>query len=352
MKLLLIFVTFVIGLFSTSTWAVDCYQNNHGGAALVNTTITPFTVPENTPVGKKVWESGDITVTVYCDNSSYDPNNPDHIRHENIYAYILDSFHNTDGSLTNNPYLAFGVTYNGVDYDIPDTNFNTGACVDSHNDETGTTNATDCNGSSFVEHVQFSVRFRLYVKLKKLPPQQHEEYTFPPITVLTFDGAGGINTLQGAKNLHYTIDGLTNIDFLDCSVNIKIYPENQTVDFGSVLIGAIASQPSRATFSISALKDTEADCTEKFDVTTSFYTTDTLYDDTHLDMGNGLLMRINDQTGNYDIQYNQYQDFATYAPGTPDTVTHDYIAELTKNPGKDVVEGPFSKDLVIKVNYQ
>ncbi|MGG1929179.1 hypothetical protein ABFY58_25420 [Enterobacter soli] len=87
-------------------------------------------------------------------------------------------------------------------------------------------------------------------------------------------------------------------------------------------------------------------------MTTSFYTTDTLYDDTHLDMGNGLLMRINDQTGNYDIQYNQYQDFATYAPGTPDTVTHDYIAELTKNPGKDVVEGPFSKDLVIKVNYQ
>ncbi|MGG1929180.1 hypothetical protein ABFY58_25425 [Enterobacter soli] len=141
--------------------------------------LRPFTVPENTPVGKKVWESGDITVTVYCDNSSYDPNNPDHIRHENIYAYILDSFHNTDGSLTNNPYLAFGVTYNGVDYDIPDTNFNTGACVDSHNDETGTTNATDCNGSSFVEHVQFSVRFRLYVKLKKLPPQHMKSIPSP-----------------------------------------------------------------------------------------------------------------------------------------------------------------------------
>ena len=69
-------------------------------------------------------------------------------------------------------------------------------------------------------------------------------------------------------------------------------------------------------------------------------------------MGNGLLMRINDKTINSDIVYNQYANFASYIPGSAATVTHNYIAELTKHPTKSLVEGPFSKDLIIKINYQ
>ncbi|MDV1541154.1 pilus assembly protein [Klebsiella michiganensis] len=351
MKKLFIFFILLICLFSSSSWAIDCYQNNYGGDHLVTTSLPPFTVPADAPVGKKIWESGDITVTVYCDEASHNNKDPKSPWSENVYAYILDSFHNTDNLVTNNSYLAFGVTYNGVDYDIPNTKINTGACLDQMSDFDKSYKHKACNGHTIQKNTTFTVRFRLYVKLKSIPPSQIE-YNFPAVTVLAFDGSGGINRLAHAKNLHYDIDGLSNIHFLDCSVDIKIYPESQIVDFGQISDSVILKEPAKKPFSISTIKNEAAGCTDKFDVKTSFYTNDTLYDNTHLDMGNGLLMRINDKTINSDIVYNQYANFASYIPGSAATVTHNYIAELTKHPTKSLVEGPFSKDLIIKINYQ
>lgn len=223
MKKLFIFFILLICLFSSSSWAIDCYQNNYGGDHLVTTSLPPFTVPADAPVGKKIWESGDITVTVYCDEASHNNKDPKSPWSENVYAYILDSFHNTDNLVTNNSYLAFGVTYNGVDYDIPNTKINTGACLDQMSDFDQSYKHKACNGHTIQKNTTFTVRFRLYVKLKSIPPSQIE-YNFPAVTVLAFDGSGGINRLAHAKNLHYDIDGLSNIHFLDCSVDIKIYP--------------------------------------------------------------------------------------------------------------------------------
>ncbi len=158
--------------------------------------------------------------------------------------------------------------------------------------------------------------------------------------------------MPSAKNLHYDIAGLSNIHFLDCGVDIRIYPENQIVDFGQFTESAVSTRALTSPFSISTIRDATAGCSEQFDVTTSFYTTDTLYDDTHLDMGNGLLMRLIDKA-NGDVIYNQYLPFATYHPDdTVTTLTHDYTAELTRKPGEAVTVGPFSKDIIVKVNYQ
>ncbi|WP_447439585.1 pilus assembly protein [Enterobacter cloacae] len=340
-------------LFSSSAWALDCYKNSKGGDHQVTTTLPTFTVPANAPAGQKIWESGDLLVTVYCDNATRD-----HTKtpaqdpwSENINAYILDSFYNTDSLMTNNPYLAFGVTYNGVDYDIPDIKIDTGVCIDKKEDFKGKYEQAACNGTTVQKSVTFTVRFRLYVKLKSIPKEQFD-YTFPSVTVLTFDGAGGINTLPEAKNLHYSITGLSNIHFLDCGVDIRIYPENQIVNFGQFTESAVSTRAITSPFSISTIRDATAGCSEQFDVTTSFYTTDTLYDDTHLDMGNGLLMRLIDKTSG-DVAYNQYLPFATYHPDdTVTTLTHDYTAELTRKPGEAVTIGPFSKDIIVKVNYQ
>lgn len=294
-----------------------------------------------------------MLVTVYCDNASRD-----HTKSvqqdpwsENIHAYILDSFHNTDSLITNNPYLAFGVTYNGVDYDIPDIKIDTGACLDKMDDFDRSYTHAACNGSTIQKNVTFTVRFRLYVKLKMVP-QEKIELTFPAVTVLTFDGAGGINRLSDAKNLHYNVDGLANIHFLDCSVNIRIYPDNQIVNFGQFTEHALDAGAVKSPFSISTIKDGSAGCSEQFDVTTSFYTTDTLYDDTHLDMENGLLMRLVDKNeGN--VTYNQYLPFATYYPDSSvTTITHQYTAELIRKPGDVLRMGPFSKDIIVKINYQ
>lgn len=351
MKRLLTFFALLLCLTSTSAWAVDCYQNNFGGASLVTTVLPSFAVPNNVPIGTKIWESGDLTVTVYCDNAThgyYDHASP---WKEDIYAYILDDFHNTNPDVTNNPYLAFGVTYNGIDYDVPNVKIDTGACIDQKDDIKYEYNHAECNGVSPQKDVKFTVRFRLYVKLKSFPTEKIT-YSIPAVTVLTFDGSGGINTLANAKNLHYDIDGLSNIRFLDCGVTIQIYPESQVVNFGGIPAGNFDVSPATAPFSVSTIKDATAQCSEQFDVTTSFYTNDALYDDTHLDMGNGLLLRILDKTLNDDIIFNQYQPFGTYLPGDPSTVTHEYLAELIKNPTKEVETGPFSKSMVIKINYQ
>ncbi len=175
---------------------------------------------------------------------------------------------------------------------------------------------------------------------------------FGIVNVLQFDGEGGANMSSNAKNLRYVITGLDNISFLDCSVDVRIFPESQIVNFGQIAANSIATYRPKAAFSVSTIKDVAADCTEQFDVATSFYTTDTLHDDTHLEMGNGLLMRITDQKTQEDIKFNQYKRFTTYIPGqTGAIVTRDYQAELSQKPGETLVYGPFKKDLIVKINY-
>ncbi|MBV8041065.1 pilus assembly protein [Pluralibacter sp.] len=331
-----------------SAFAVDCYQNAKGGATAMTATLPTFTIPANTPPGQKVWESPDINVTVYCDNASgWSQNN----QTEDIFAWIKLAAFNSDDVL-NNPYLTFGVTYNGVDHEINGEGIDTRACLDKYEPYyAGIWHDPVCNGSTLQKDITFNARFRLYVKLKAMPTTDIT-WDLGKVNVLQFDGEGGANLLSNAKNLRYYIDGLDHIDFLDCSVDIRIYPENQIVDFGQVFENSIPTRPSQAPFSVSTIRDASAGCTEQFDVSTSFYTDDTLYDSKHLDMNNGLLMRITDKTTGGDIDYNQYQTFATYIPGqAAATVTHDYIAELTRKPGSTLTMGPFSKDVIVKINY-
>ncbi len=85
-----------------------------------------------------------------------------------------------------------------------------------------------------------------------------------------FDGEGGANLAADNKNLRYIIDGLNNISFLDCSVDVRIFPESQIVNFGQISANSIATYRPKAAFSVSTIKDVAADCTEQFDVVTVF----------------------------------------------------------------------------------
>ncbi|WP_368540882.1 pilus assembly protein [Enterobacter soli] len=336
--------------FHASAFAVDCYQNGKGGQTSVSATLMPFTVPSNAKLGQKIWESADIVVTVYCDNAA---GWTESVTTENIHAWLMLSAFNSDYVL-NNPYLTFGVTYAGVDYDMAGQGVDTGACLDKYEQVyDGVWHEPDCNGSTLQKDVTFTARFRLYVKLKAVPPTAGYTWDFGSVNVLQFDGGGGANLSTTANNLRYYINGLDNIHFLDCGVDLKISPESQIVDFGQILDNAFSKgQRIRMPFSISTIRDSNAACSEQFDVTTSFYTTDLLYDETHLDMGNGLLMRITDNAAG-DITYNNYLPFAAYQSGDPTAVvTHDYTAELTPKPGSEPIAGPFSRDIIIKVNYQ
>ncbi|ECD9444235.1 pilus assembly protein, partial [Salmonella enterica subsp. salamae] len=129
-----------------------------------------------------------------------------------------------------------------------------------------------------------------------------------------------------------------------------LFPKSQVVNFGQV--NSIDVQSQKAAFSVSTIRDATAACSQQFDVTMSF-NTDDLYDTSHVDMGNGLLMQIRDETLGSDLLMNTYYPFATYYPnGGTSTVTHNYMAKLTKKTGSNIQVGPFSKDLVRKINYQ
>lgn len=334
--------------FNVSAFAVDCYQDGYRGTTLINGDLPAFKIPENAQPGQKIWESGDINITVYCDNApGWTTDNPS----ENIYAWIkLPQINSAD--MLNNPYLTFGVTYNGVDYEGINERIDTHACLDKYEQYyNGYYYDPVCNGSTLQKNVTFNAHFRVYVKFKSRPAGD-QTVKFGIVNVLQFDGEGGANMSSNAKNLRYVITGLDNISFLDCSVDVRIFPESQIVNFGQIAANSIATYRPKAAFSVSTIKDVAADCTEQFDVATSFYTTDTLHDDTHLEMGNGLLMRITDQKTQEDIKFNQYKRFTTYIPGqTGAIVTRDYQAELSQKPGETLVYGPFKKDLIVKINY-
>ncbi|MCZ8784010.1 pilus assembly protein [Escherichia albertii] len=334
--------------FNISAYAVDCYQNNHGGNTRIIGELAAFRIPENAQPNQKIWESGDINVTVYCDNApGWTQGNPT----EDVYAWIkMPAINSAD--VLNNPYLTFGVTYNGVDYENSNVGIDTFACLDKYEQlYSGIYHDPVCNGTTLQKNVTFNARFRVYVKFKSRPTTDRT-WNFGDVNVLQFDGEGGANLSSGAQNLRYVITGLNNISFLDYSVDVRISPESQIVNFGQIAANTIATFPPKAAFSVSTIKDVAADCSEQFDVSTSFYTTDTLYDEKHLEMGNGLLMRITDQKTQEDIIFNQYKLFTTYIPGQGNVMaTRDYQAELSQKPGESLNYGPFQKDLIVKVNY-
>lgn len=334
-------------LASSSSWAVDCYQGQRDGNTSVTVSLPTFSVPSNAIPGSKIWESSDINVTVYCDNAvGHEDWNPT----EELYAWVKLSAKN-DTSVLNNDYFIFGVTYNGVDYDGIDAQVPTGACLDKSDVSYDNYFWYDpeCNGVTLQKNITFPARFRLYVKLKAFPVDPDAVYSFGNVNVLQFDGEGGANLQSNAKNFNYNITGLENIRFLDCSVDIKVFPESQIVNFGAFTMGD--TTVVERLFSVSTIRDATAECSQSFDVTLSF-NTDDLYGTSHADMKNGLLMQIRDETEGEDLELNRYYPFATYNPNDASTVTHNYKAKLTKNPQREVEFGPFSKDLILKLNYE
>ncbi|SQH38548.1 fimbrial protein [Salmonella enterica] len=346
MKTILTFLCSLLFLVSSSAWAVYCYKDQNNGQTAPSVKLPSFTVPSNAVLGSKIWESSDINITVYCDSATGWTKAD---QTEDIYAWIKLSARNSSDVL-DNPYFTFGVTYNGVDHEGIDEGIDTGACLDKFEQYyDGLWYDPVCNGTTLQKNITFPARFRLYVKLKGFPADPDTVYNFGDVNVLQFDGEGGAN-MANQKNLHYIITGLDHVHFLDCGVDIKIFPESQIVDFGQV--NNIDVQSQKASFTISTIRDATAACSQQFDVTMSFHTDD-LYDTSHVDIGNGLLMQIRDETLGKDLLMNTYYPFATYYPeGGASTVTHNYMAKLTKNPGREIQVGPFSKDIVLKINYQ
>ncbi|MCH4777448.1 fimbrial protein, partial [Escherichia coli] len=167
---------------------------------------------------------------------------------------------------------------------------------------------------------------------------------------LEFKGMSGAGAIEVDKNLTFRIRGLNNIHVLDCFVNVDLEPADGVVDFGKINSRTIKNTSVSETFSVVMTKDPGAACTEQFNILGSFFTTDILSDYSHLDIGNGLLLKIfhNDGTA---TEFNRFSQFASFSSSSAPSVTAPFRAELSANPAETVVEGPFSKDVILKITY-
>lgn len=329
--------------------AMDCYLGQAGGPVEATETVDAFAIPSSTPVGEKVWESGDISIAVTCNNNTTDDRSS-----EDVFAWLNPYSGQQD------PYYQLGVTYNGVDYDANTgtSGIDTQQCLDHAHmgqltpeeiEQQGYTSKL-CSGNASDVHTSrtFNARLRLYAKLRAAPPADYVS-TLGDYILVQFDGKGGINVTPGAKNLKYHINGLDNIRILDCSVTFQISPENQVIDFGRFSAQTIANAPLEKTFSITTSKSQDDACTDGFKLTSAFYTDATLeQEDTALLIGNGLKLRILD-----DAKATTFNQYSEYADFTSDRLTFgkEYTAELSKVDGQSVQLGPFSTVVLFKVNY-
>ena len=208
-----------------------------------------------------------------------------------------------------------GVTYNGVDYDstspLP---IAAPVCIDIKGAGTfgnGYKKPAVCSGGPEPQlSVTFPVRVQLYIKLAKNANKVNKKLVLPDEYIaLEFKGMSGAGAIEVVKN--------TSVS---------------------------------ETFSVVMTKDPGAACTEQFNILGSFFTTDILSDYSHLDIGNGLLLKIfhNDGTA---TEFNRFSQFASFSSSSAPSVTAPFRAELSANPAETVVEGPFSKDVILKITY-
>ncbi|WP_348957777.1 type 1 fimbrial protein [Enterobacter cloacae complex sp. Mu1197] len=330
--------------------ALDCYLGVSGGPVEETKTISPFAIPSNAQVGEKIWESDDIKVPVTCDH-----NTTSNFEKEDIYAWVNPYPSASD------PYYELGVTYEGIDYDATGqpNGVDTSQCLDNKQitiytpaqiQQMGWENRI-CSGNANDIHTSrtFIVRFRLYVRIKVMPPHGYVS-TLGDYIVVQFDGKGGVNQMSDAKNLKYHINGLNNITVLDCGATFSIYPENQEIDFGTFSARDIMNQGKRTrTFSVRTTKIQDAECSDGFKMDSSFYTNETLSEeDTALLIGNGLKLRILNGTQPYT--FNRYDEYADFT-GSTLQYEQTYTAELTPVPGKAIQSGPFETVVLFKINY-
>ncbi len=330
--------------------ALDCYFASSGGETEKFATVEPFSVPNNAKPGDKIWESSDIKIPVYCDNNT-DAN----FMAENVYAWV------NPYPGVQDRYYQLGVTYNGIDYDSSQgkSSIDTTMCIDAKKIAIYTPQQLIdmgwqykiCSNDPSNIHTSrtFIARMRLYVKIREMPPHDYQS-PLNDYVIVQFDGKGGINVDPTAKNLKYHINGLNNINVLDCSVNFAISPENQVIDFGKFNVLDISRHTMTRTFGIKTTKNQNGECTDGFKVTSSFYTDEPLVEnDKALLIGNGLQLRILNPNAR-PYEFNKYDEYADFT-GDMLKFENTYTAELSKVSGATVEAGPFETVVLFKINY-
>lgn len=305
----LIFILLCFLSVSFKTQALECYMNVPGGTTEEVVDIGTLKVPATLPVGSRLWTSEERTRTVVCK------------AYENVPAeYVY--FYPTPNQPVFAPGIKMGIIYNGADLGINNNKKRTDIYANKDNWTTAT------------------IRFQIYLE---------KSGTINPVTTdrvqaLQLDGEYGINNQPG-KNYSFFLTGMTKIEVIQCAVSINL--DNPSgVNFGTLPVWAAGKgEIVRKDFNLSISKNS---CSEDFQLDADFTVVNgSLLDATGLNMDNGSVMRIRDNSNPKWIEYNQFQPFADMTGR--DSVSKNYSAVLEAT--ADGQEGDFSKSLILRINY-
>lgn len=304
--------------------AFDCVESGTNVVDKPPIDIGELAIPANVPDKTKVWESNPITVTAFCDNNTK----------SNFKDYVTFYFNPKSKSLGQG--LKLGVTYEGKDLE-----------QDGQALQVPNGGPVYKKGSGTPTSKTVTVTFRLYIRTDGTPPASGHYQGADEFVVFQLDGSSGINFRPDAKNLKYSLSGLTGARFLSCGAQIKLYPENQNLDFGDIDRTELSSgNVLSKSFTVKAVK--EGGCLEDFSLTSQFATTETLLDSTNINLNNGVKLGFLDQD-NKAVEFNKYTNFGSMKGITK--ISKNYTANISMIPGQTIKAGPFVATTIVKVNY-
>ncbi|WP_414501915.1 fimbrial protein [Zymobacter sp. IVIA_5232.4 C2] len=295
---------------------MECVETSSGVSDPPPIPVEALAIPSNVPKGTKVWESDPIHVSATCDNPYYGT--------DSVFFY----FNPKKMSLGNG--LKMGVSYNGQDLE-----------------EDGQRMSTGSKTLGKGENITVSVDFRLYIKVAGTAPSSGYYDGGNQFTVFQLDGRGGINTNPGARNLKYTLSNLRSIRFLACGADLSVEPSDQEVNFGTLMQrNLVNGNKYQRPFSIRAQK--QQGCSDNFSLKAEFLTTNSLFENNSINLGNGTQLRLLDEN-QQPVTYNEYQPFAE--PNNVQSVTRNYNAEVSQRSGQSITLGAFQATTIVKVTY-
>ncbi|EJD6042023.1 fimbrial protein [Providencia rettgeri] len=309
------YILFLFVFISPKTFALDCVEKGTGDVEKPAVPVGQLAIPADTIAGSIIWQSDPLTVTVYCDN---------------VLGNAVDVVHMyfNPKSQKLGTGLLLGANYQGQQLEQNEQRVNLGTRPIRRG-----------------ESVTVTVTFTLYIKVTGIIPPSGNYTGDNQFTVFQFDGSGGINHTNGAKNLKYSIIGLRGIRFLKCGADIKVYPESQQIDFGQMMITELnQGKEFKKSFQVQAVK---RGCLDNFSMNINFETTDPLNGEYAIDLKNGTNLTIMDDKSNR-IKFNYFQFFGSLPQGST-SVTRDYSASIKKV--GSVKTGAFNASTIVRINY-
>ncbi|MFP1883739.1 fimbrial protein [Lonsdalea quercina] len=315
--------------------ALECRKDTINGPVSDSEDIGSLKIPSTLPVGSRLWTSKIYRRNLAC--WAYKS-----VRPNGEYAY----FYPNPGGEVVGAGIGIGIIYNGQDLGVISRGGGSGSRV-----STGRFIAPGPSGSNPPRNpTMMPTTVQLY--LEKIGDITNSSLGADSLSVLQVDGELGINN-KPDSNYVFRLSGLRNIEVIKCSANVTVSP-NGYIDFGTVQAWSSASAGvvAQQNFQISASTDGGEDCGKGFDLTVNFDTAsrnNTLTTADGMDMGNGSMLKIEDnETGN-NIVYNQFISFINGLKPASGTVEKQYTAKLYAF--DEAVPGEVEKFIVLRFNY-